>query len=52
MAIWIVKVITSNGWQELKRFDNPGAAESWLFNLVRENGYIFTDFNIIRREQK
>ena len=51
MAIWIVKAYTGRGWQEIKRFDNPGDAENWLFKYVKDNGYIFTDFNIIRKEQ-
>ena len=48
---WIVKAYTGyeKGWQEIKRFDNPGDADEWLCSYVRENGYSITDFNIVRR---
>ena len=48
---WIVKAYTGyeKGWQEIKRFDNPGDADEWLCRHVRENGYSITDFNIVCR---
>ena len=46
---WIVKALTEEGWQEIKRFDNPVDADNWLCSFVRENGYSITDFNIVCR---
>ena len=50
-ATWIVKAYTGykTGWQEIKRFDNPGDADTWLCSLIREKGYIPTDFTIVKR---
>lgn len=50
-ATWIVKAFTGykTGWQEIKRFSNPAAADEWLCNYVRANGYLITDFNIVRK---
>jgi regulator of protease activity HflC (stomatin/prohibitin superfamily) len=48
-ATWIVKAYTGykTGWQEIKSFSSPAAADEWLCNYVRANGYSITDFNII-----
>ena len=48
---WIVKAYTGweTGWQEIKEFDDPIEADDWLCSYVKENGYLITDFNIIRR---
>lgn len=48
---WIVKAYTGykTGWQEIKRFDNPAEADTWLSAYIKENGYSNTDFNIIRK---
>jgi hypothetical protein len=50
-ATWIVKAYTGykTGWQEIKSFSSPAAADEWLCNYVRANGYSITDFNIIRK---
>ncbi len=50
-ATWIVKAYTGykTGWQEIRRFDNPGDADAWLCSLIREKGYIPTDFTIVKR---
>ena len=46
--VWIVKGFKGYGigWQEIKRFDNPGAADMWLMDYIRENNYIVSDFTI------
>lgn len=50
-SVWIVKAYTGykTGWQEIKTFDNPGDADAWLCRYIKENGYIPTDFNIIKK---
>ena len=50
-ATWIVKAYTGykTGWQEIRRFDNPGDADTWLCRLIKEKGYIPTDFTIVKR---
>lgn len=48
---WIVKAYTGykTGWQELKRFDSPAAADTWLCSYIKENGYSPADFTIVRK---
>ncbi len=48
---WIVKAYTGyeTGWKEIKTFDNPGKADRWLCNHIKENGYHYTDFTIVTR---
>ena len=46
--MWIIKAFMgyNNGWQEIKRFDNPADADEWLTDYIRENNYIASDFTI------
>lgn len=51
---WIVKVLTAKNpgemiWQDLKVFDSPAEADSWLADYIMKNGYNYTNFNIVRR---
>ncbi len=51
---WIVKVLTAEKpgrlvWKDLKVFDSPAEADSWLEDYIRTNGYNYTNFNIVRR---
>ncbi len=48
---WIVKAYTGykTGWKEIKSFESPAAADLWLCNYIKENGYSAADFNIVRR---
>jgi hypothetical protein len=51
---WAVKALTAEEpgrlvWQEIKTFDNAVAADEWLCNYVRANGYSITDFNLVRK---
>ena len=44
---WIIKANTgTTGWKEIKRFDNPAAADTWLMDHCRRNGYSIADFTI------
>ncbi len=49
-SAWVVKVNQGiNGWRDFKKFDNPAAADEWLCNFVRSNGYWIGDFTIVKR---
>ena len=50
-TIWVVRVNRGlDGWQEMKTFTSAAAADNWLCNFVRKNGYWMNDFNLVRRE--
>lgn len=53
-TVWIVKAFTGykNGWQEIKRFDNPMEADTWLCDYIVINNLLPTDYTITRKEAR
>lgn len=56
-AIWIVKRVANieerkkgYNWVFVKEFNNPGKADQWLMNHIRENGLVPSDWMIKREE--
>jgi hypothetical protein len=48
---WTVKAYTGykTGWREIRNFDNPADADTWLCGYIKENGYSSADFTIVRK---
>nr|DAP75315.1 MAG TPA: hypothetical protein [Caudoviricetes sp.] len=54
-TIWVVSALTAIEpgklvWMDFKTFKSAIAADDWICDYCRKNGYSITDFNLVARE--
>ena len=54
-TIWVVSALTAIEpgklvWMDFKTFKSAIAADDWICDYCRKNGYSIADFNLVRRE--